>query len=220
LKKHANTEMGWVMLKHLESACSLETCSDEIYKNLRECIERNGSDLSKWTSLFNLVSAQCFIGDENFASAEEALAQACAEGDPDSCILFLNGATCMEIARRFAAPQFISRAAPSLRKAQQKSHASLPLVSLLLAQAEGSLGSKTKWEKNLRLEWFSWLPELRPAEVYFQMHLLARQSAAAASQQNQLVETMQSPESWLLRAIHLNPSCSRYWKALLQLMDA
>ena len=64
----------------------------------------------------------------------------------------------MEIARRFAAPQFIYRAAPSLRKAQQKSHASLPLVSLLLAQAEGSLGSKTKWEKNLRLEWFSWPP--------------------------------------------------------------
>jgi superkiller protein 3 len=64
----------------------------------------------------------------------------------------------MEIARRFAAPQFISRASSSLRKAQQKSHASLPLVSLLLAQAEGSLGSKTKWEKNLRLEWFSWPP--------------------------------------------------------------
>jgi len=58
--------------------------------------------------------------------------------------------------------------------------------------------------------------ELRPAEVYFQMHLLARQSAAAVSQQNQLVETMQSPELWLLRAIHLNPSCPRYWKALLQ----
>jgi len=91
LKKHTNTEMGWVMLKHLESACSLEASSDEIYKNLRECIKRNGSDMSKWMSLFNLACAQCFIGDENFASAEEALAQACAEGDPDSCILFLNG---------------------------------------------------------------------------------------------------------------------------------
>ncbi|XP_062200574.1 tetratricopeptide repeat protein SKI3 isoform X2 [Phragmites australis] len=220
LRNHTDTEIGWVMLKHLESVCSLEGSSDEIDKNLRECIKSNGSDPSKWASLFNLACAQGFIWDENFASAEKALAQACAEGDPDSCILFLNGATCMEIARRFAAPQFISRAASSLRKAQHKSLASLPIVSLLLAQAEGSLGSKTKWEKNLRLEWFSWPPELRPAEVYFQMHLLARQSAAAASQQNQLVETMQSPERWLLRAVHLNPSCSRYWKALLQLMDA
>jgi superkiller protein 3 len=51
------------------------------------------------------------------------------------------------------------------------------------------------------------------------MHLLARQSSVTSFEQNQLVETMQSPERWLLRAIHLNPSCSRYWKALLQLVD-
>ncbi|XP_035819938.1 tetratricopeptide repeat protein SKI3 isoform X3 [Zea mays] len=216
LRNHTNTEIGWVMLKQLESACSLEGFSDEIDIKLHECVKRNGSDSSKWTSLFNLACAQCFLWGGNFESAEKALAQACSQVDPDSCILFLNGATCMEIARRFVAPQFISRAASSLRKAQQKSHASLPLVSLLLAQAEGSLGSKTKWERNLRLEWFSWPPELRPAEVYFQMHLLSRQSSAAVSQQNQLVETIQSPELWLLRAIHLNPSCPRYWKALLQ----
>lgn len=91
LKSPTNTEMGWVMLKHLESACSLEASSDEIDMNLHECIRRNGSDPSKWVSLFNLACAQCFIGDENFASAEKALAQACAEGDTDSCIFFLNG---------------------------------------------------------------------------------------------------------------------------------
>ncbi|PWZ25755.1 hypothetical protein Zm00014a_028844 [Zea mays] len=63
---------------------------------------------------------------------------------------------------------------PDLRKAQQKSHASLPLVSVLLAQAEGSLGSKTKWERNLHLEWFSWTLELRHVEVYVQLHMLER----------------------------------------------
>jgi superkiller protein 3 len=164
----------------------------------------------------------------------------------------LAGAMNMEIARRYAAPQFISRAASSLRKAQQKSQATVPIVSLLLAQAEGSLGSKAKWEKNLRLEWFSWPPgmklnlrasknillkknrflfyrflifirtELRPAELYFQMHLLASQlTAATAPQQKQqllLPETMQSPGAWLLRAIHQNPSCPRYLKALEQLV--
>ncbi|KAL6642741.1 hypothetical protein ACP70R_020922 [Stipagrostis hirtigluma subsp. patula] len=159
LRSHTATEIGWVMLKHLESACSLEGSSDEIYKILQECIERNASDQSKWASLFNLACAQCFIWDENFASAEQALARACAEGDPDSCIFLLNGSICMEIARRFAAPQYISRAASSLRKAQQKSLASLPIVSLLLAQAEGSLGSRSKWEKNIRLEWFAWPPD-------------------------------------------------------------
>ncbi|KAL6906440.1 hypothetical protein ACP4OV_004041 [Aristida adscensionis] len=220
LRNHTKSEIGWIMLKHLESVCSLEGYHEETEKKLQECIERNGSDSAKWASLLNLSCAQCFTSNENFANAEQALSRACAEGDPDSCIFLFSGATCMEIARRFAAPQYISRAASNLRKAQQKSLASLPIVSLLLAQAEGSLGSKAKWEKNLRQEWFSWPPEMRPAEVYFQMHLLARQSSAATSQQNQQVETMQSPERWLLRAIHLNPSCFRYWKALLQLMYA
>lgn len=59
-------------------------------KKLFETVERNGSDPLKWASLFNL-STQCFIWDEDFASAEKALAQACTEGDTDSCILFLNG---------------------------------------------------------------------------------------------------------------------------------
>ncbi|VAH17868.1 unnamed protein product [Triticum turgidum subsp. durum] len=222
LQNRTNTEVGWVMLKQLESLCSVNRGSDEIEINLKECIERNGSNPSKWPSLFNLACAQCFMRDEDFASAEKALAQACAEKDADSCILFLNGAMHMEIARRYAAPQYITRAASSLRKAQQKSQAAVPIISLLLAQAEGSLGSKAKWEKNLRLEWFSWPPELRPAELYFQMHLLASQSTAVATgpQQKkvQLLETMQSPGAWLLRAIHQNPSCSRYWKALLQLV--
>ncbi|XP_052134497.1 tetratricopeptide repeat protein SKI3 isoform X1 [Oryza glaberrima] len=218
LQNRTDTEIGWVVLKQLASICSLEGTPDEIEIHLRGCVERKGSNASKWTSLFYLACAQCSVWNEDFASAEKAIAQACAEGDPDSCVLFLNGAICMDIAWRFAAPQFIARAASSLRKAQQKSLASLPIVSLLLAQAEGSLGSKAKWEKNLRLEWFSWPPELRPAELYFQMHLLATQSNAATSQQNQLVETMQTPEKWLLRAIHLNPSCSRYWTALMQLV--
>ncbi|CAM0956281.1 unnamed protein product [Alopecurus aequalis] len=219
LQNRTNTEIGWVMLKQLESLCSLSCGSDEIEINLKECVERKGSNQSKWTSLFNLACAQSSMRDEDFASAEKALTQACAEKDADSCILFLNGAMYMEIARRYAAPQFITRAASSLRKAQQKSQATVPIISLLLAQAEGSLGSKAKWEKNLRLEWFSWPPELRPAELYFQMYLLASQSTAAAApqqKQQQLVETMQSPGAWLLRAIHQNPSCSRYWKALLQ----
>uniref|UniRef100_A0A0E0IW20 Protein kinase domain-containing protein n=1 Tax=Oryza nivara TaxID=4536 RepID=A0A0E0IW20_ORYNI len=218
LQNRTDTEIGWVILKQLASICSLEGTPDEIEIHLRGCVERKGSNASKWMSLFYLACAQCSVWNEDFASAEKAIAQACAEGDPDSCVLFLNGAICMDIAWRFAAPQFIARAASSLRKAQQKSLASLPIVSLLLAQAEGSLGSKAKWEKNLRLEWFSWPPELRPAELYFQMHLLATQSSAATSQQNQLVETMQTPEKWLLRAIHLNPSCSRYWTALMQLV--
>lgn len=66
----------------------------------------------------------------------------------------------MEIARQCCDSQFLALAVRSLTKAQESSLFQLPVVSILLAQAEGSLSSKEKWEKNLRLEWFSWPPGL------------------------------------------------------------
>jgi superkiller protein 3 len=72
--------------------------------------------------------------------------------------LLCAGATCMELARQLGGSKFLSLAVKSLTKAQETSVIPLPFVSALLAQAEGSLSSKEKWEKNLRLEWFSWPP--------------------------------------------------------------
>ncbi|KAL6981114.1 hypothetical protein U1Q18_022744 [Sarracenia purpurea var. burkii] len=72
------------------------------------------------------------------------------------------GAFCMEIARQLCDSQFISLAIRSLKKAKETSVISLPIVSVLLGQAEASLGSKMKWEKCLRLEWFSWITGLVP----------------------------------------------------------
>jgi len=95
---------------------------------------------------------------------------------------------------------------------------SLPIVSLLLGQAEASIGSIAKWEKNLRLEWFSWPPERRPAELFFQMHLLSREAKDGYGSFSS-VEFCQGSRTWILRAIHLNPSCLRYWKALQKLME-
>lgn len=77
------------------------------------------------------------------------------------------GALCMELARQQKDPQFISRATSSLRKAQQISSMPLPVTFLLLAQAEASLGSKAKWERNIRLEWSSWPPGLYFFNFYF-----------------------------------------------------
>lgn len=68
------------------------------------------------------------------------------------------GATCMELSRLGYDSQFLSLAVRSLTKAQEASLIPLPIVSALLAQAEGSLGSREKWEKNLRLEWRTWPP--------------------------------------------------------------
>lgn len=64
----------------------------------------------------------------------------------------------MELARQCHDSQFLLLAVRSLSKAQEKSPIQLPFVSLLVAQAQGSLCSKEKWETNLRLEWFAWSP--------------------------------------------------------------
>ncbi|GAB4861610.1 hypothetical protein Ancab_036861 [Ancistrocladus abbreviatus] len=58
-------------------------------------------------------------------------------------------------------PEYLYSAVRSLRKAEEVSSISLPFVSLLLAQVEGSLGSKEKWEKNLRLESPAWSPGIK-----------------------------------------------------------
>lgn len=68
----------------------------------------------------------------------------------------------MELSRQLSDPHYISLAIRSLNKAQAASPIPLPIVSILLAQAEGSLGSREKWEHNLRLEWFTWPPGLIP----------------------------------------------------------
>lgn len=69
----------------------------------------------------------------------------------------------MELARKGCDAKFLSLAIRSLTKAQEASAIPLPIVSALLAQAEGSLGLKEKWKKNLRLEWFTWPPGLMAA---------------------------------------------------------
>lgn len=60
---------------------------------------------------------------------------------------------------------------------------------------------------------------MRPAELFFQMHLLA-QHAMAGEDSISSVETYQSPLKWVSRAIHTDPTSSRYWRVLRTLEEA
>lgn len=62
----------------------------------------------------------------------------------------------MELVRQCNGPQFLSQAVKSLTKVHELSLIPLPFASVLMAQAEGSLGSKERWERNLRCEWYTW----------------------------------------------------------------
>jgi superkiller protein 3 len=68
----------------------------------------------------------------------------------------MSGAICMELARQHSSPHYLSQAINSLTKVCELSLIPLPFASILLAQAEGSLGSKDRWDRNLRLEWYNW----------------------------------------------------------------
>ncbi|CAN8240206.1 unnamed protein product [Cochlearia groenlandica] len=208
-----DSDIGRICLKLIGAKFDLEPDVNLSEMSIQECWS---PEKNSWLELMALGLAS--IEKEDFFSAKEFFTEAISLGNPESSLLLCHGSVCMELARQFNESQFLSQAVKSLSKVQASSLIPLPIVYALLAQAHGSLGSKEKWEKNLRLEWFSWPPEMRPAEIYFQMHILARQSQDKAETVSG-IETYQTPEKWLLRAIHTNPSCLRYWNVLDKLVQ-
>ncbi|XP_026404471.1 tetratricopeptide repeat protein SKI3-like [Papaver somniferum] len=205
--------VGLISLKLLESRFNLHIDTSTVNLKFEECLKEIGSSRNMWMAVFQLVLGQSYIWDQDLLHAEEALAQGCSLVDTDSCLFLCHGVICMELAKQQSGSQFLSLSVSSLRRAQEVSPIPLPIVSALLAQAEASLGSRGEWERNLRLEWFSWPSDTRPAELYFQMHLLARQLKGGPDS-SLGVGFHRTPQTWILRAIHVNPSCSRYWKLL------
>ncbi|KAG5542661.1 hypothetical protein RHGRI_015710 [Rhododendron griersonianum] len=218
LELKTDCPIGWICLKLIESQYELQADSNLLEMCFESCSKEIKNSENMWMAIFSLVQGLIAVWTNDFICAEELLAQACSLGGAESCLFLCHGAICIELARQLFDSQFISLAIRSLKKAKEASVISLPIVSLLLGQAEASIGSTVKWEKNLRLEWFSWPPERRPAELFFQMHLLSRESKDGSGSSSS-VEFCQDPRSWILRAIHLNPSCLRYWKALQKLTE-
>lgn len=62
----------------------------------------------------------------------------------------------MELARQQCNSDYLLLATGSLKKARDTCVAPLPILQLLLAQAEASLGYKGQWERYLQLEWSTW----------------------------------------------------------------
>ncbi|CAJ2651089.1 unnamed protein product [Trifolium pratense] len=218
LELRTDCHIGWICLKLMECHFELEIDSNAIDLNFEECIKRGGNSWNMWMAAYNLVRGVNLLQKRDLVSAEEFVAQACSLAGFESCLFLCHGAICMELVRQHSSPHYLSQAIKSLTKVREFSLIPLPFASILLAQAEGSLGSKEKWDRNLRLEWYNWSSEMRPAEVYFQMHLLARQLKVGLSSMSSM-ESSQSPHRWVIQAIHANPSCTRYWRVLQKLME-
>ncbi|KAL4333634.1 hypothetical protein GQ457_07G027760 [Hibiscus cannabinus] len=217
LKLKTDFHVGWLCLKVMESQYQEHAVSNIFELAFEEGSKGRNDSWNMWMAVYSLVMGMICIWNQDFLSAEEFLGQTCSLTSAESCNFLCHGVTSMEIARRCHDLQSLSNAIRSLSKVHLTSSVPIPIVSALLAQANGSIGSRKNWEKNLRLEWFSWPPEMRPAELFFQMHLLARQ-VESESNGSSRVECCQSPLQWVLRAIHTNPSDLRYWKVLPKLL--
>ncbi|XP_058778563.1 tetratricopeptide repeat protein SKI3-like isoform X1 [Vicia villosa] len=218
LELRTDCHIGWICLKLMECQYELEIDSNAIDLSFEECIKRDGNSWNMWMAVYNLVRGVNLLQKRDLVSAEEFMAQACSLAGFESCLFLCHGAICMELVRLHKSPHFLSRAVKSLTKVHELSPIPVPFASILLAQAEGSLGSKERWDRTLRLEWYNWSPEMRPAELYFQMHLLARELKVGLNSKSS-TESSQSPHRWVIRAIHMNPSCMRYWRVLQKLME-
>lgn len=210
MELRTDSHIGWICLKFIESRYRLQNDSTILALNFEECSKDIKNSWNMWMAVFDLVQGLIAMWSGDFIGAEEFLMQACSAGGGESCFFLCHGAICMELARQHCDSKYISLAIRSLKKAKETSSTPLPIMSLLLAQAEASLGSIPKWKDNLQDEWFSWPPETRPAELLFQMHLLFKQLKESSSSP----DSCQNPLRWILQAIHTNPSCLRYWKFL------
>ncbi|BAU00867.1 hypothetical protein VIGAN_10250300 [Vigna angularis var. angularis] len=218
LELKTDYHIGWICLKLMECRYELQIDSNATDLNFEECVKRSGKLCDMWMAAYNLVRGMVSFQKRDLFSAEEFMKHACSLAGFESCLFLCHGVICMELVRQCNGSQFLSQAVKSLTRVHELSLIPLPFVSVLVAQAEGSLGSKERWNRNLHLEWYSWPSEMRPAELYFQMHLLARELKVGPNFTSSM-ESSQSPLRWVIRAIHMNPSCMRYWKVLQKLIE-
>uniref|UniRef100_A0A7N0T3Q5 Tetratricopeptide repeat protein SKI3 n=1 Tax=Kalanchoe fedtschenkoi TaxID=63787 RepID=A0A7N0T3Q5_KALFE len=216
LKTHCH--IGWICFFLIENGKQSGTRFDRLGLCQEECFKRNGSSGNIWMSVYNFVLGLLSLRKQNILCAREFLAKSCSLAEGDSCIFLCHGAICLELARKKSDSQYILLAVKNLTRAQELSTYHLPFVSILLAQAVGSLGSVAKWESNLRLEWDAWRAGNRPAELSFQMHLLVK-SLEKRGTDSCSSDSCQAAMRWAIRSIHLNPASSRYWKVLQRLLE-
>ncbi|KAL9238058.1 hypothetical protein vseg_012534 [Gypsophila vaccaria] len=210
LKLKSHHPIGWISLKIIESQYRPQNGLATSDSGFRDGIVDSNGSWNTWLAVYNFICGLISQQAQDFQRAEEFLAEACSLAASESCFFLCHGVICMELAKRQSDPQYISTGIRSLKKALEVSSTQLPYVYYLLAQAEASLGSKAKWERSLCYEWSSWSSGMRPAELYFQMHLLGQHGSEPTTGR----EAYGDPQDWILRSIHLNPSCSRYWRIL------
>ncbi|KAJ7518221.1 hypothetical protein O6H91_21G059300 [Diphasiastrum complanatum] len=187
-------------------------------------LEKNHEENFVWLALLQLVLAHAFIQAGDLSAAEIAATEASKLWPENLALHLFHGSICMELAKLGFAVEYVSSAISSLQKVSHGKHGVMPIANALLAKAHASKAPSTstglaRWESYVRKEWAVWPPDLRPAEIYFQMGLLARQANGSSQSNAECPEICETVRSWMQKAVHMNPACDRYWVIVGQMKE-
>ncbi|GAB4861697.1 hypothetical protein Ancab_036950 [Ancistrocladus abbreviatus] len=183
--------VGWMCLKFIESQYDLLDEVNSFYEGFRGGV--NGSEGSQhmWMAMYNLLLGLISAWAQDLVHAEELTGKAC------SLVAWL-----------------VQRAASSYAKME----ASTLAPATLCHRCVDYLGVRVWSDAQVDIFQMQNLLRIKPTEIYFQMYLLEKQSTDG-SQPSSGTDGNEILQRWILKAIHLNHSCSRYWKALLNYVD-
>ncbi|MCO5601085.1 hypothetical protein L7F22_055204 [Adiantum nelumboides] len=199
------------LLSYIDLAFQLEKEKDisVALKDLDSSAVHGGKSLNHSRALLEWKKAEICIRTGDLSLAEAAALNAATLWPEAQCLYLLHGAICMELVKCGSGSINLSTACRRLMKVTAGNGNKLPIAGLLLAQAQAGKAGTPGWERLLRDEWGIWPAEYKPAELYFQMGILGR-----ASKPTQGHNSAQSSRIWFRRAVHINPSCPRYWTML------
>lgn len=193
-----------------ELACSLKDLDLTSYEEMP-----NYQQIPK--AILEWKKAVMYIHTGDLSLAEMAALNAATLWPESDGLHLLHGAICMELVKSGSGSINASYASRRLMKVVSGSVYQLPIAGLLLAQAQSGKAGTPGWERLLRAEWALWPREYKPAELYFQMGLLAKISKVTNLGALEVPDSFESPRAWFRRAVHINPSCARYWTMLHQM---
>lgn len=90
LKSKTVNQISWLSLKYLETRYKLQNGNNTVDVIYKECFTAEFAS-SMWMAVFGLISALCFMWDQDFIGTEQALAHACSISKAESCLFLVHG---------------------------------------------------------------------------------------------------------------------------------
>ncbi|KAG6542180.1 hypothetical protein Mapa_016412 [Marchantia paleacea] len=211
---------GWFTVVELQQRYKFQEVNSSIVACKEAILRRCLDEQKEWIGLLNLVRVKGIVQDGDLMSAQRVAAEALSLSTENSVLHLIHGTLCAILVSSGTNVEMLSSAVRSLTKAMNYSRpGALPFACTMLCQSQNAKGHSksndlSKWERKLWSEWEAWPAESRPAELYFQMGLLARKAQVTLLGPAGATEPSWTVRAWIQRAVHLKPDSLAYWSNL------